>query len=47
VIHSDEGSGVFRFRLTIAHRLLGTLFFQDGLFSDGDETPSNPMGRQT
>ena len=47
VIHSDEGSGVFRFRLTIAHPLLGSLFVQDGLFSDDDETPSNPMGRQT
>ena len=38
VIHSDEGGGLFRFRLTIAHRLLGTLIFQDGLFSDGDKT---------
>lgn len=36
VIHSDEGGGLFRFRLTIAHRLLGTLIYQDGLFSDGD-----------
>jgi len=37
VTHSDEGHGNFRFRLSITHRLLGTLFFQDGLFSD-DET---------
>ncbi len=46
VVHSDEGGGVFRFRLTIAHRLLGTLFFQDGRFSDGDETDP-PDGRKS
>lgn len=35
VIHTDEGQGVFRFRLTITHRLLGTLFRQNGRFSEG------------
>jgi len=47
VIHSDEGGGLFRFRLTITHPLLGPLFVQDGLFTDDDRIPSNRTGRQT
>ncbi len=43
VIHSDEGCGLFRFRLTITHRFLGPLFVQDGLFTDDDQS----HGRQT
>ena len=39
VIHSDEGGGRFRFRLTITHRALGALFVQDGRFAD-DPKPS-------
>ncbi len=35
VVHSDEGGGNFRFRLTITHRLLGRLFHQDGQFTEG------------
>ena len=32
VIHSDLGSGWFRFTMTITHPFLGTTFHQDGAF---------------
>ena len=32
VVHEDLGQGFFRFTMTIHHRLLGTLFQQDGVF---------------
>jgi len=32
VVHSDEGRGRFRFRISVVHPLLGETFFQDGVF---------------
>ncbi len=32
VVHSDEGRGRFRFRISVVHPLLGETFFQDGMF---------------
>jgi hypothetical protein len=32
VVHSDEGQGRFRFRISVVHPLLGETFFQDGVF---------------
>jgi hypothetical protein len=32
VVHQDLGDGNFRFVMTIRHALLGTLFYQDGVF---------------
>jgi len=32
VVHSDEGLGRFRFRISVVHPLLGETFFQDGVF---------------
>lgn len=38
VIHADLGSGRFRFRIAVRHRLFGETFFQDGVFAaDGSE----------
>lgn len=34
VVHEDLGEGRFRFAMTIRHRLLGLLFYQDGMFHD-------------
>jgi hypothetical protein len=34
VVHAAEGDNRFRFTMTIRHPLLGTTFFQDGLFHD-------------
>ncbi len=34
VVHEDLGDGRFRFAMTIRHRLLGLLFYQDGIFQD-------------
>ena len=47
VIHSDEGGGRFRFRLTIAHPLLGCLFSQDGRFADDTKAPRPAKGWMT
>ena len=33
VIHADLGDGRFRFTMRIRHRLLGTVFYQDGIFA--------------
>jgi len=33
VIHADLGDGRFRFSMSIRHRLLGTVFYQDGVFA--------------
>jgi hypothetical protein len=32
VVHSDEGQGRFRFRISVVHPRLGETFFQDGVF---------------
>jgi len=32
VVHSDEGQGRFRFRISVVHPLIGETFFQDGVF---------------
>lgn len=32
VEHIDEGDGLFRFRMTVNHPVLGRVFFQDGIF---------------
>ncbi len=32
VVHSDEGQGRFRFRISVVHPMLGETFFQDGVF---------------
>ncbi len=47
VIHSDEGGGLFRFRLTITHPLLGRLFTQDGRFADDAKAPRPAKGWMT
>lgn len=47
VIHSDEGGGRFRFRLTITHPALGCLFSQDGHFADEPKAPSHAKGWMT
>ncbi len=39
VVHTDQGRGLFRFTITITHRLFGRLFHQDGLFSEEGEDP--------
>jgi hypothetical protein len=31
-VHSDEGQGRFRFRISVVHPQLGETFFQDGVF---------------
>ncbi len=33
VVHADLGGGRFRFTMRIRHRLLGTVFYQDGIFA--------------
>ncbi len=37
VIHTDEGDGLFRFTMTIHHKIFGTTFFQDGLFKEEEK----------
>jgi hypothetical protein len=39
VMHQDLGAGEFRFVMTIQHKLLGTLFYQDGVFHEEGVTP--------
>ena len=34
VVHEDLGEGRFRFAMSIRHRLLGLLFYQDGVFHE-------------
>jgi hypothetical protein len=34
VVHEDLGDGRFRFAMTVRHRLLGLLFYQDGVFQE-------------
>lgn len=39
VVHWAEGSGRFRFTLTVTHPVWGLTFHQDGVFSDPEEEP--------
>lgn len=42
VIHADLGSGRFRFTLSIRHPLLGTVFYQGGVFMREGAASENP-----
>jgi hypothetical protein len=36
VLHEDLGQGRFRFAMSIRHKLLGLLFYQDGVFQEAE-----------